>query len=123
MSDVKIPRAIPLPEVGEYTDDVIFGNLGLPVGFDDERLLVNLRGINRIRAIAGLGTVSIVGERGDISTYDYDVTGSNDGAATLGAVSKQPKVKSSNGSVEFRFGSSLYGDADTTVAVNNSEIE
>lgn len=123
MSDVKIPRAVPLPEVGKHTDDVVFGNLGLPVGFDDERILVNLRCINRVRAVAGLGSVSVIGEKGDTSSYDYNVTSMDSGAATFGAVSKQNKTPASSGSVTFPTPSTLFGKADTTIAINNSEIE
>lgn len=56
---------VPLPDVPEYTDDIIFGNLGLPSGFDQERLLVNIRGMQRVRAAALMGSISIVSERGE----------------------------------------------------------
>jgi hypothetical protein len=110
--------------VSHYSEDVVFGSLGLPTGFDDERLLVNLRGINRVRSIAGLGIVSVVGERGEITTYDHDITSmSPSGEATLGAKQKEHKVGLVEGNVTFPTGSSFLGSADTVVKVNTAEID
>ena len=51
----ELPTHVPLPEVENYTDHVVFGNMNLPVGFDEERLLVNLRAFRRVQRVAGLG--------------------------------------------------------------------
>ena len=119
----RLPRTIPLPQVPEYTDDIIFGNLGLPVGFDYERILVNVRGINRIRSVAGLGVVSVIGEQGDTSTYDYGVTSvDQSGAATMSGSKKVHKEPTSEGSVRFSSGNPFFGKADTTITINTSEI-
>ena len=52
-------RAVPLPEVAEYTDAIQIGSLGLPQGFDDERVLVNVGAIERFRKAEGLGELTI----------------------------------------------------------------
>lgn len=52
-------RAVPLPEVPEYTEDLVFGHLGLPQGFDESRLLVNIAAFNSVRKAGGLGSISI----------------------------------------------------------------
>jgi hypothetical protein len=124
MSRADIPALVPLPDISTYSDMVTFGNLGLPVGFDDERVLVNLRAINRVRSIAGLGGVSIIGERGDTSTYDYNVTSMDtSGSATFGAVSKQNKTPLAQGNLTFDSGSSSFGKPEVNIALNTSEAE
>ena len=120
----KIPRTVPLPYVADYTDDIVLGNLGLPVGFDDERLLVNLRGINHIRRLAGLGKTSIVGERGDTTSYDYDITSfDTSGTATFGAKSKINRVNLVSEGVKFPTASTLYGKPEVTIKLNSAEID
>lgn len=116
-------KSVPLPEVPEHTDDLVFENLDLPVGFDEERLLVNLSAINRVRRIAGLGRVSIVGTDGKAEKEDFQITGiSSSGAATASA-SKRDKSPLSQSSVRFPNGATFFNSADTTITINNTEVE
>ncbi len=120
----RLPTNVPLPEVNQYADELTIGNLGLPVGFDDERLLVNLRAFHRVRAVAGLGDISIVGTSGDVGGYDYQI-GSTDesGTASLGAVSKRHNKPLSSANISWPLGTSSFGKPDVTVEVNNSETQ
>jgi hypothetical protein len=119
-----MPKVVSLPEVAEYTDDIIFGNLALPSGFDEEQLLVNISAFNRRRIVAGLGTVSVVSERGDRSITGAEVTGIDaSGAATFGKKMISHKVPLARGSVHFPSGISMVGTADATITVNANEVE
>lgn len=64
---------MPLPEVGEYTDMITVGALGLPVGFDESALVLNVGGMLRLNAMAGLGKVTIVGEQGEPTKFSADI--------------------------------------------------
>lgn len=124
MTKSNLPKLVPLPEVPHYTEDITFGNLALPQGLDEERLLVNVRGINRIRSAAGLGTVSVVGKREETSTYDYGVTGiDSSGAATFSASRKSRKASIAKGSLTFPTPSSIIGKPQVTISVNTAEVE
>lgn len=119
----KTPNIVPLPEVADHTDNIIFGNLGLPSGFDNERLLVNLRRINWLRAAAGISEVSFIGEQGGTTTHDYEVTGIDaGGTATLSGKSKKSVVPVSSGSLSFPYTGTGFGNPSATVTVNTSEI-
>ena len=48
-------RAVPLPNVSNHTEAIVIEGLGLPSGFDDERLLVNVAVLERFRKAAGIG--------------------------------------------------------------------
>lgn len=124
MLTAAIPRKVPLPELGNYTDEVVFGNLGLPVGFDQERLLVNLRVINRVRAAAGLGIIAASTESPGTSPQDMAVLGlDGSGAATMGAVSKRQQQRLSRSDLTFPRPSSAFGRPDVKIRINKSEIQ
>ncbi|HSX15216.1 MAG TPA: hypothetical protein VLF40_00300 [Candidatus Saccharimonadales bacterium] len=55
----KKPGFVPLPEVPEHTEHISLENLGLPIGFDEERLLVNVGAMERIRRAIGLGDIVV----------------------------------------------------------------
>src|SRR5689334_4379203 len=58
---------VPLPMVNEVSDRISIENLNLPVGFDDERLGVDITRISKFATWAGLGEVSILGYSGRAS--------------------------------------------------------
>jgi hypothetical protein len=119
----KLPTSVTLPDIATYTSDIIFGNLGLPVGFDEERLVVSLRSIERVRSIAGLGTLSIAAERGETRDFDYSSVGvSPSGAAFLGAYRKQPKKPLSRTDIHFPLGSG-YDQPAVSITISNTEAE
>jgi|GEM_PF-4284198 len=119
------PRFVPLPDLRQHTDSVTFGNLGLPVGFDQEQLLVNVRGIERIQSVARLGHISVVGMSGEVSQRSYSVGSIQaDGSTTLGAVKKREKEPLSHISVKFPDPSlTIVGDPRVIIRVNKEEIK
>ncbi len=125
MRGSRLPSAVPLPEVPRYTEEVVFGNLGLPQGFDDERLLVNLRGLQRVQAVAGLGTISIVGTTGESYQTDLNISGwDSQGTAVSSGVAKRQKQPLAHGNLRFpNPQSTLFGLPDLTIKVNNSEVD
>lgn len=48
-------KYVPLPEVSEHTDRIVVGELGLPVGFDLDRLELHVPRVELICQIAGIG--------------------------------------------------------------------
>jgi hypothetical protein len=99
-------------------------SVALPSGFDSERLLVNLRGIDRIRSIAGLGNVSVTSTRGDTSTYGTEITGvDSSGTATYGRKMLTHQTPLASGSVSFPSNFSMVGKADAAIVINSSEAE
>lgn len=55
---------IPLPEVNDSSDVLHIGRLGLPVGFDQERLLINVGAIEKAIAWGGLSHLVIDANEG-----------------------------------------------------------
>lgn len=77
-------KYVALPNIVPERDGIVFEAMNLPVGLDEERIVVNTKAIRRIARIAGLGGITVVGGEGKTSDYSADVTGiSNDGSATL----------------------------------------
>jgi hypothetical protein len=125
MSKDKLPKAVPLPEVPHYTEDIIFGGLGFPVGFDQSSLIVNLRHINRIRSIAGLQVVSMFATGTNDEPLDMGISNIDDqGTATVGFAAKRHKKPIQTSSLDY--GHSLgpfLGQPDLAIKVNNTELE
>lgn len=122
----KIPSDVPLPEIPRHTEEVIFGGLGLPVGFDQERLRVNLRAFERIRLTAGLGTVSIVAVESEAEPTDAGVTSiDKQGAATASFAGKRHRKPLASGLVSEPQNNMglLCLPESTTVRLDNTEIE
>jgi hypothetical protein len=90
---------VPLPEVPAHTDSLRFDNLRFPVGFDEERLLVNIPAFKRMRAAAGISELRItVGDstdEQDISTVG-SITPSGEAAAVAGGRIKYQPLATSN---------------------------
>ncbi|HVX23875.1 MAG TPA: hypothetical protein VG992_00835 [Candidatus Saccharimonadales bacterium] len=123
-TDSKLPRLVSLPEVSEYTDNVVFGNLGLPVGFDDERLQVNLRAFRRVQRVAGLATVSVVSAAGERDQFDFNISGVDaDGAATMRGAAKRHKQPLSTGNTQFPADTTMFDNPDVIIKVNTGEVE
>jgi hypothetical protein len=124
MSKNKLPREVFLPDVPTYTDEIVFGNLGFPVGFDNERILVNLRAFERVQAVAGLGNISIIGHRGENQPFEAQITSvDRSGAATLGAAGKRHKKPLGHGNVAFPTTSSFFDNPSAVIKVNFTELE
>lgn len=85
---------VPLPEVGEHTDRITIGQLGLPEGFDESALLLNVRGMERAATVAGLSHVTISGGEGKQDEELFTSIGAHsDGsiaAGGLGMVRRAP---------------------------------
>jgi hypothetical protein len=126
MSEPKLPTRVPLPEVPHYSEDIVFGALGLPVGFDQSRLLVSLRSFDRIRKVAGLETVSVFAASHEPELHDAGISSVSDsGVATVGLAGKRRKKPIMSASLDYG-GSNLMGifcKPDVAIKVNNAEIE
>ncbi len=119
-------RFVPLAEISEHSDVIAFGEMGLPVGFDIDRLAANVGVLEKVAHFGNIGHLSIVGFRGDVTEEDYTVGGSySDGTSTaVGSVSVSRAALQEHelqgGQGEHRFG---YNWTNTTVKINNAEIE
>lgn len=97
---------VPLPDVPQFTDNIEFTSLGLPVGYDDERLLVNLDAIDRVRKIAGFGQLTV------FQTELQD--------AAIGPIAKdipnRPALKSI---IRYPSGDEYVGPADAVIKIDS----
>ena len=123
MSD-RLPVKVPLPEVPRYTDEIVFGELMFPVGFDQEQLEVYLRAIQRVRKAAMLGSISVVGIKGDVSSYDYDITGiDSSGAGTFSGKLKKHKQDLSGCNVTYPTPVTIFDRPKVVIEVNTNESD
>lgn len=75
----------PLPEIEPAKDLVVFENLAFPIGFDEERILVNVPAIQKIQTYAGIGLTVMNGVNGKKSETSSSIQSVNaDGSANLG---------------------------------------
>lgn len=119
-----LPRSVPLPEVEDYTDRIEFRNLGLPLGFDDEKMLVNLRAFQLVQIFSGLGSISIDGSTNNIESEAPEVASiSSDGTASAAARVGLSYKALGRGTIQFPSGNSYIGDADATVTLDTQEID
>lgn len=89
---------VSLPYIEPDRDGIIFDGINFPVGFDEERLLVNTKMIKRIARIAGLGGITVIGAEGKTNEYSTNISSmSEDGSATLGASVFKKKSSFVNG--------------------------
>ncbi len=119
----KFPTHVPVTEVAEYTDNIIIGNLGQPVGFDLDQLSLNVRAIERVRALAWLGTVSIVGRQGHTTEHRFMSQANTAGEATVGGFAQRDKIRLGGAEVEPPTLVSTLGRRDVTLVMNNTEAE
>lgn len=121
----RLPAQVPLPEVAQHTEDIVFGGLGLPVGFDQERLLINVRALDRFRKVAGLDTISIVADQGEAEPTDPGVTGvDSQGTATIGLAAKRTRKPLVSGKLQYPIpNNEVFGRPDGVVKVDNTELE
>lgn len=117
------PAFVPLPQVAHYTEDVIFGALNLPVGFDEERLLVNVRAFDRARSLGGIGLVTVTTKSGRANDTWVSGRVNNDGAMSLSAAGVQKPTPLSKGSVTFpAYPGSFFGKARLSIVIDNTRI-
>jgi len=97
--------------------------MGVPVGFDTARLLVNVPAIDTVRKIAGLGMVSVLVQQSKPEDMWLGI-GSVDsnGAASVGAVGTQQHKKSATGNVTFPI-NSFFDLADATIKIDGSWVQ
>jgi hypothetical protein len=122
----KLPTRVPLPEVPHYTEDIVFGGLGLPVGFDQSSLIVNLRSFDRIRKVAGLATVNVFAASSDQEQFDAGITGvGSQGTATVGLAGKRTKKPVASGAVDYHNSAlqDIGATPSATIKIDNTEIE
>lgn len=80
---------VPLPDVGEHSDRITIGQLGLPVGFDESALLLNVKGIERAATVAGLSRIAITGGEGAHDQESFSISGiGSDGSIAAGGLRK-----------------------------------
>ena len=122
-------KYVPLPEVGEHTDQIKIGELGLPVGLDTERLLLNLPRTLLIAKLGDIGHLTIRGFRGEVTEEGFGIGGiSGDGTGTATKSITIAKAKASQSEVEGGDHENIsfkdnYLWKDATVKINNAEIE
>jgi hypothetical protein len=125
MSTERLPKAVPLPEISQHTENIVFGGLGLPVGFDQERVTVNLRKLDYFRQAAGLNAISIVSTAGETEPTDATITSVNEqGAATVGLLGKRVKTPLSSTTLRYPVDNDImFNRPNAVVKINNTELE
>lgn len=120
----KYPKFVPLPGIGEHTDTLDFDGLALPSGFEADQLLINLRAIDRIVGVAGLGNISVLSVDGEKSQDVFIPTSiGQDGSATTGLSIGRNQRPLANGTVTFpRPDTTIVGRPDAKIHVNKNEI-
>lgn len=122
----KRPNFVALSEVNEHSERIIIGDMGLPVGFDQERLLVQLPRLERIASLACMSTLTLAGFRGDTSEYSYGIGGmSSDGVASAVSSKIISRAGLSDSDVD-RQGEDIprgFRWSDASIKINNAEIE
>src|SRR5581483_5639423 len=81
------PSKVPLPDVGNYTEDIMIGKLGFPANLDIERINIHLRSLETVRQAGGLGHLAIKGVYEDESDLKINTIGSDGTATALSTVS------------------------------------
>lgn len=126
MNEEKLPRFVPITEVGEYTDRITINNLGLPVGFDDESLQLNLRGLSRTMRAGGMARVIISAFDGEKTEEVFGISGINgDGAATATKlrVARRANLADSKAESDLFDAPLEYRWTDAQVRLNANEID
>lgn len=99
MSNNDLPRGyVALPEVVELTDQVRIDSLGLPVGFDEERLGVNIRSLDGVRRVIGVNTLRITCESSTSLAHTVNGTMHADGSLAASSTVSAEKRAPSSGS-------------------------
>jgi len=116
---------IPVQNVNDFSDTVAFGELGLPVGMDADRLVVNLDRLEQIAKLGQIGHLTVRGFRGNTTDYAYGVSGmSADGIGTATRSIAVTKANIADADTERKDDlPNGYRWADATVKINNAEIE
>lgn len=124
-----LPGKVPLPLVGDYTEEIVFGELGFPANLDIERLSIHLRALETARQAGGLGRLSIQGMYTDESGLSFNSLGSDGTATALSSISIETDP-SAHGAANFihmpffatRYIGPLINDqVSTTIKVNLSK--
>lgn len=95
---MKTPEYTPLPQIEPERDGVMFDKLALPVGFDQERLLINTASVRKVARLAGLGGIMVIGSKGQKSEDEFGISGIGaDGSAFMNIVRRRQKSTYVNG--------------------------
>lgn len=116
---------VPIHEVNEHSDIITIGELGLPVGMDTDRLLLNVSGLERIATLGQIGELTIRSYRGDKTEYSLGIGGiSSDGSASASrAVTiNKAELSKTEGSIDKEYPPGFRW-VKSEVAINNAEIE
>ncbi len=122
---------VTLPEVNEYTDMVNISSLGLPVGFDQERLSFNIVAMEKSMKWGGLGHLAIRSDEGVRRNVDIDVNGTNDDgtASAVGRVAtssvklQEVKLPGTGDGIRGAWAPHYYGREDALIKINATEKE
>lgn len=100
MSNHDLPRGfVALPEAVKLTDTVSIDSLGLPVGFDEERLGVNVRGLDGVRRLISADVLRITCESSTSLTPIFSGSVHEDGSLAASSTASAEKRASSSGGV------------------------
>ncbi len=114
-----------MPEVSNYTDAVSIGDLGLPVGFELDRVELNVAALVRTARWGNIGHIIIAGFRGETSAISSGMSSVNGGGSAVAS----PSISISKASLHD---SSVDTDHTSTpgyrwkragLQINNAEIE
>jgi hypothetical protein len=117
-----LSRGVPLPDVASVTDTIIIRDLGLPHGFDDERLLINVRALEGFRKAAAIGEITIASSYSN-EEYNLNVDGAHgDGTTTARASGVGRQSETSSTVVIDRFGGDIQADRSGSHSEKMGEI-
>lgn len=122
---------VPLPEVSKHTDSLRIASLGLPVGFDEERLAFNVTAFEKVMKWGDLRSYTVCAEEGERRSIDVGIDGANsDGTTNAIGKAAISKVKLQNTSLKEEGISDdvwvsdvFYERAEAVVRINSSEKE
>jgi len=101
MSRLELPNGyIPLPLITNHTNQVRIDSLGLPVGFDETQLGVNLKGFDSVRRLIGADVLRITCQVGPEAQLAIHGDINTDGSLASSAVASAQKTPASSAKVE-----------------------
>lgn len=114
---------VPLHQVGEYSEKIVVGELGLPVGFDAERLNLHVGRTERAMHWAGIGQLSLAGYHGETTQYGYSADNIFGGVGTAVGAKVATKAKTYEADSDAHKAESFhYRWRHTGIKFNNAEI-
>lgn len=117
---------VPLPSVDVEQHGIEFLSLGLPQGFDEERLEVNVNRVRQIAKIGGLGDVRVIGRTGEKTDDTPSVIGIDDNGTAMAGSRKYHRRQPVTDGVTLMTNPNtkyidLLGKPDVEIGLNVSE--